>query len=211
MLKPVAYATLAGLLGGGVGAYVVANRVVPKIVERELVSPSSKIIIEGQDIPANSFSAKEKVKVHPLSYWKSKTNFKLDVDNTEERIEEGEEKRYGQSFRFFISEYGAHGETLYIANYTGPRFATSDVFLFDDNHDGKLDTISIEDKLHETKRTIIRSRADELMSDALDEKSIRQLYDLYMARFHRFKEQHDVDQKLRDYQEPFEIREIEIR
>jgi len=112
------------------------------------------------------------------------------------------------------NNYSDAMETMYLSNYEGNSSPSSSVSLHDWDRDGHLDYINISDEINNTRIVIMRERTKDtdtknskMIADGINEQGARVFIDYYTARFHKFKQDHDIEERLKNYQTKLEIRE----
>jgi len=118
---------------------------------------------------------------------------------------------FGTRYHFSIEKYSRDiSEILSISYHNGGSiYGDGSVFMWDNNHDGKLDHINIIDKKNNTKISISRFKG-KLEYGEVDEETAKKLYDLYSGIYHQFREQHDIPKRIKEFTPKFEIKETHI-
>ena len=168
----------------------------------------------------DTFSAREKFSddSEEYDYWKTKVGFSYQTDNLREGIGTG----YNYSI---MSPFLDHtDEWLSIWNFDGKPlgriFGSSQIDIYDEDHDTIPDRINIEDKVNNTSVTINRddrrgfldyfreSRNGVLEYTGCNQETAKSLFDLYTAKFQEFQRVHNIRIRIDAYIPKMEIIEI---
>ncbi len=119
---------------------------------------------------------------------------------------------FGTKTTFAIYESYPHAnEVLSIDNKIGVLFGGSSITIHDNNRDGLADTIILSDDTQHTEARINRDEQGILKYTGIDEKSARELYDLYAQTYRTFKKKHDIDARIAEYTPSLQILQIDPR
>jgi len=217
--------------GGFLGSYFANTHGVEQRVKKEVEKTRLEARITlpfGTDtlfaIP-DTFSAREKFSddSEEYDYWKTKVGFSYQTDNLREGI--GTEYNYS-----IMSPFLDHtDEWLSIWNFDGKPLGrilgSSQINIYDEDHDTIPDRINIEDRVNNTSVTINRDdrrgfldyvfldyvggdRKGVLIYQGCNQETAKALFDLYTAKFQEFQRVHNIIIRIDSYIPKMEIIEI---
>jgi hypothetical protein len=206
-LKNIPIYLLSGLVGGTISYGIFNNNLekkVSKFYEKESKKFRVDVNIEGTDSAFNFSDYKKFISSNKDNYYSTKEGFIYIFEDIEKERRENSiyENKYGQEYTYSITGNETKPQNLRITYYD--KYYKNYASIVASEND-EIINIYLSDNENNTNVCIRKNYFGEFEYENVDEEGAKKLYDYFQTEFLKFKKEHNLEKKIKNYQPIFKL------